>query len=536
MNRILAGLFVLLSPVLRGSATRKILASLFVVAISFAATFWAMGKLSPSVGGAGSRPALVELPPLKPATRPSVIVAPTAVALSTIGAALEATAPRNFSGKNENPTSAIFSKMDMATTAARGPISVGAQADRLTISTAINGTVHATGQLGAQAVNVAQAVGGLLGGPVAQQVQNVAGKPFDQTVDMRGNIVVTARPAITSEWRLDPNLAAQVTIAETAMSIAGVKVNVAEQAKPLVDNVVNQQVSALQARLQADPFIEVAARREWDKMCRSIPLGGAGSGLPDLWLELRPTRAFTAPPRIEAKQIILTVGVQAETRILIGETKPSCPFPSRLEIVPQVEHGRIAIGLPIDVPFTDVSRLLDAQLKGRMFPEDGSAPVVVVVQSASVAASGDRLLISLRVKAQENKSWFGFGAQADIHVWGRPVLDRDKQTLRMTDVALAVESEAAFGLLGAAARRAMPHLQNALAEHAVVDLKPFATNAREKIGVALADFRRSSEDIRIDAAITDLRLDGIEFDSKTLRVIAEAGGTVAATVTKLPGM
>ncbi|MEN3379059.1 MAG: hypothetical protein V7604_4414, partial [Hyphomicrobiales bacterium] len=42
----------------------------------------------------------------------------------------------------------------------------------------------------------------------------------------------------------------------------------------------------------------------------------------------------------------------------------------------------------------------------------------VTIQSATVAPSGDRLLISLRVKAREKKSWFGLGADAMVHVWG----------------------------------------------------------------------------------------------------------------------
>ena len=100
------------------------------------------------------------------------------------------------------------------------------------------------------------------------------------------------------------------------------------------------------------------------------------------------------------------------------------------------------------------------------------------MQRAKVAASGDRLLISLLVKAKEKKSWFGFGTEATVHVWGKPALDREQQMLRMSDISLAVESEAAFGLLGAASRAAMPYLQAALQKNAVIDLKPFAANAR----------------------------------------------------------
>jgi len=139
------------------------------------------------------------------------------------------------------------------------------------------------------------------------------------------------------------------------------------------------------------------------------------------------------------------------------------------------------------------------------------------------------------VNAKEKKSFFGFGGESNVHIWGKPVLDQAQQTLRLTDIELAVESEAAFGLLGAAARAAMPHLQKALAEKATVDLKPFATNAQKKIAAVIADFQKNEDGIRVAAEITKLRLADIAFDSKTLRVIAEAEGTINVYVTAVSG-
>jgi hypothetical protein len=62
----------------------------------------------------------------------------------------------------------------------------------------------------------------------------------------------------------------------------------------------------------------------------------------------------------------------------------------------------------------------------------------------------------------------------------------------------------------------------------------FATNARRSIDAAIADFQRTASGVRVDATATDLRLVGLEFDSKVLRVIGEADGTVRVTVTALP--
>jgi hypothetical protein len=157
------------------------------------------------------------------------------------------------------------------------------------------------------------------------------------------------------------------------------------------------------------------------------------------------------------------------------------------------------------------------------------------VKHASVTPAGDRLLISLLVHAKEKTSFFGFGGEATVHIWGRPVLDAGQQALRFTGLELAVESEAAFGLLGAAARAVMPHLQRVLAAKAIIDLKPFAANAQKRIAEAIADFQRNDDVVRADADINNLRLSAITFDSKILRVVAAAEGAINVSVTKLPG-
>jgi len=347
--------------------------------------------------------------------------------------------------------------------------------------------------------------------------------------------MVTARPQLLPTWRIEPNLSGQVAVADGGLSVVGIKINVSNEVKPFIDRAVSDQIGTLQNQLRNDTTIEQIARREWAKMCRSISFAAAGPSAPKLWLEMRPTRAFAAQPQIDASNVTLTVGVQAETRVVPTETKPNCPFPSQLQIVPPLENGRVSIAAPIDIPFTEVNRILEAQLKGRKFPDDPNAAAEVIVQKASVAPSGDRLLISLQVKAREKKSWFGLGADANVFVWGRPQLDSAKQLLRLTDITLDVDSEAAFGLLGTAARAAIPYLKDSLEQNAVIDLKPFAESARKSIEAAIVDFQKDTDGVRADATVTGLRLAEIAYDSKTLRVIAEAEGAVKVAVSKLPG-
>lgn len=521
---------------MRGTSRRipgiRLLGGIAVILVFFFSTLWVMDRISPSASDAP--PVLAQLPALPAATRTSTIIAPAAIALTAIRDTLERAAPRDFSGAPDNPVSKLLSKAEIGWSVTRSPLAMSGKSDGVTVTTTLNGSFRVVGQIADQAGNLTGALAGILNSGLGSGVQKLTGKTLDQRADIRGNVAVQSRPALTTGWRLEPNLSSQVSIADANLSIAGLKLSASNEMRPLLDKAVGEQMTALQSRLRNDPFLEQAARREWVKMCRSISLGAAGAGLPNLWLELRPTRAFAAQPRTDANAVTLTLGIQAQTRIVAEETKPSCPFPAKLDLVPQMDQGRVNIGVPIDVPFTELNRILEPQLKNKTFPEDGSGPVQVTVLRASLAAAGERLLISLRVKATERKSWFGFGTEATIHVWGRPVLDKAEQMLRLDDVSLAVESEAAFGLLGAAAKAAVPYLEAALAKNAVVDLKPFAASARKSIEGAIADFRKQQDGVNVDAAVTGLRLVGIEFDSKMLRVVAEADGNVRVAVSKLP--
>jgi Domain of unknown function (DUF4403) len=515
---------------------KAILLAIAVIAISFFVSLKAMDWLSPR--GTVPAPALAQLPPLPPAPRSSVILAQITIPISAIRDAADRGAARSFAGKADNPVSQILQNADIGWTASRGPIAATGAQDVLSLTTALTGKLNVTGSLSSKATGaVGDALGGLLGGNVAKQIGSVNIKALSASAEIRGNIVITSRPKLAAAWHLEPNLGAQVTLGDTSVSLAGARVNVPAQVKPMIDKTVADQIATAGARIRNDPSLERNARIQWAKACRSIPLqgNGAAASTPPLWLELRPTRAVAVQPRVDAAAVTLILGIEAETRITPAQTTPDCPFPEKISIVPPTPAG-VSIGIPIDLPFTDINKIVEAQFAGRTFPEDGSGSVNVTVKRASVAASGDRLLISLLVNAKEKSSFLGFGGEATVHIWGRPVLDQAQQTLRLANIELAVESEAAFGLLGAAARAAMPHLQKVLADKATVDLKPFLAGTQKKIATAIADFQKNEDGVRVAADITSLNLADIAFDSKTLRVIAEAAGAINVTITTLPGL
>jgi hypothetical protein len=504
-----------------------ILIATAIVAVSFTVTLKAFDWLMPR---ALTPPTLQALPPLPP-IRQSTVVVPVSVPLNAIRDLVDKVAPRSFSGKADNPVSQFVQNADIRWTATRGAVAARGAQDQLTITAPLTGTLQAKGSLSANTqTKVDETLNKLLGGKIAKQI-GVNIKSFNANGDIKGTIAIAARPQVLPNWHVDPHLTAQVTLSDSGVTIGGARVDVPAQVKPVIDKAIADQLGHLERQIRDDGALERSARREWARLCRSIPLQGAG--VPNgFWLEIRPTKALAAQPQVDAATATLTLGVVADTRITAGQTKPACPFPPALEMVAPDTAG-VKIAVPIDIPFQELDRIVESQFVGKTFPERGGGSAAITVKRAKVAASGDRLLISLLVDAREQKSLFGFGTEATLHIWGKPVLDQEDQTMRLADMQLAVESEAAFGLLGDAARTAVPYLEKAIADKAVVDLKPEAANVQRRVGAMIAAYQRNEDGLRISSEISSLRLTDVTFDSAMLRVTAEANGILEVTLTRL---
>src|SRR5207244_3141794 len=120
--------------------------------------------------------------------------------------------------------------------------------DVLTLATPLTGTLNVTGSLSAKATGaVGDALGGLLGGNVAKQIGSVNIKNLNANAEIKGNVIITARPKIAANWRIEPNLTAQVNLNDSSLSVAGARGNVPAQGKPLIDKNVAEQIELVQA-------------------------------------------------------------------------------------------------------------------------------------------------------------------------------------------------------------------------------------------------------------------------------------------------
>src|SRR3984885_3698484 len=216
---------------------RTVILGAAVVAAAFVGATLLMNLLWPaSKSLQQDRPALAAVAPLQPLTGTSTVLAPAAIALTAIRDALDAQAPRNLSGKPQNPVSKLLTNADLNFDIARGPLTVSGRPDALVVVTPLTGQFKATGTIASGANSVGNTIGNLVGGSVGQAVQNFAGKAFDQHADIQGTVTTTSKPTISPNWRLAPNLSAQVNVVDVILPIAGLKLSVAGPGEPFLHN------------------------------------------------------------------------------------------------------------------------------------------------------------------------------------------------------------------------------------------------------------------------------------------------------------
>ena len=247
---------------------KPILLGLVALVVSFAVSLHVMNTFWPVKM---EKPVVAKLPPLPPVARNSEILTPIAISITALRDALDRAAPRNLGGKAENPVSQILQNADISWTVSRGPIAASGAQNALALSTPLDGKLTVLGSLSvASGTALGNALGNVLGNNAVKQLGSVSIKSLNANAAIHGNVGVTSRPAILREWRIDPKLTAQVSIGDSSLTVAGAKVAVPAQVKPVIDKTVNEQLALLQQRLWIRDRSAHASQHELDEAAASM--------------------------------------------------------------------------------------------------------------------------------------------------------------------------------------------------------------------------------------------------------------------------
>ncbi len=193
--------------------------------------------------------------------------------LSAIRDAAEHATPRSFAGKANNPVAQVLQNADIGWTASRGAIAATGAQDALSLAAPLSGKINVTGSLSAKVSGaVGDAIGSLLGADAAKQIGGINIKNMNANAEIKGNVVITMRPRFAANWHVEPNFSAQVNLGDSTMTVAGARLNVPAQIKPVIDKTVNEQMNAIGEQLRNDPTLMRNAQAQWSAR---LPFGAA---------------------------------------------------------------------------------------------------------------------------------------------------------------------------------------------------------------------------------------------------------------------
>ncbi len=330
--------------------------------------------------------------------------------------------------------------------------------------------------------------------------------------NVRGNLRATLHPMLNSNWRLEPNLTTEVHLSRAEL-LRVISV------RTLVTRALNRELGDIRSRFERDvsndDFIKEAARQQWYKICRSFPLG-SDSGI---WLEVKPVAVRSVQPAVDAQNIHLQFGLDAETRVVETQTQPQCPFPEEL-IIEDFQTGYFQIELPTELEYDTLEAFLKEKFADKTVGEDVSA----TIDAVSIHPDGEAIVLGVALTMKKG-GWFGPWAQGTVYLSAEPRLNVDTQEIILTKFQLDIESRNALVAIFGEVSESV--LLLALGDEVVFDFSPKLEEARGQAEQAMNAI--STDELLVEAQLSEVRLTSLDVGPDKLRLVATAQGQIVAS-------
>lgn len=467
-------------------------------------------QISPAIVSAGE-PGPIEVPL-------STVFLPLSIPIAAIQNRLNEVVPGIFSGSSADPVrdSAVVEDT-LSWVARRGPIHVNGGEGQLWLWAGARGDASVRGKL--------RPLRGKVGKILRRATGGASDIPFHVHADALAGLTATIRPELLSDWRIKPNISAQVGVLRAEVPIGGIaRVDVRPEVKAALDRQVRRQLSRLAQRIATDRRLQRLAAREWARLHKVEPL----SKDPTSWLVVRPVGIEAAPIEVGRQAIRLGLGIQAEAEVVVAATPPDNP----LHALPPLSftssrEGRLnlnALGLApwgeINVALTQ--RLVDRSVEFR----DGT---VLIIRRAEVSPWGRRVLLTIDLEAERGALYQTGGR---LYLSAEPRLDAQAQRLILEHLDFTLETR--NSLVALAGLLMEPSILEALQEHATIDLSPYVEQGRATAARAIerlvADMPNG---VQLQAHVSEISISDLRVTQENLQIVVNAQAEVDAAISSL---
>jgi hypothetical protein len=337
----------------------------------------------------------------------------------------------------------------------RGPVEVGFAGERITFAIPIKGTLTVGGRL--------------------RPVPLGRGLPVQETVDFSGWVRGTASPSITPDWQPDPRPTAQLDLGRAELRVLDVfSVRVVSFLEGRLNPVLNQELRQAATRLVEDLGLRRKAETAW----RDLHVTRRAVPGENVWIRFQPTGLSLARIAGSTDRLHTGLGISGRISLTVGAAPAQLQQPAPLP--PLVLDGPRSGGFEMEVPVAaapeELSRVAGRAFQGLRFRADRSRDVVI--ETASLGAAGDRLVLTLDFRME------GGGAHSGRMILrGHPAFDAASKALRLS----GLQYDLTKGDLGLRLfdRLHRAELVERLEKNARLDLAPLLDQAERESARAL---------------------------------------------------
>lgn len=429
---------------------------------------------------------------------------------------LNARAPKNFSGRIEDPTDALVDDY-ISWNLSLGELTLQGTGSGLRFEVPVTGGASLEGRVGAKKKNK-----GLLG-----ELEETLSVPFSESVVLGGFVSGHMRPVFLPDWTIDPQLSADLALSKAEADLFGkaIKVSFRDAIKDEVNAEVRKFIADVNQRIASDATLRREAEKGWGVLHQVVQVNDS----PPVSVVLRPADVGADDPVTTEQEVILRIAASVHTAVRIGSREPLPGIPKELPSLGPVPYGvsEFQFAIPVVIHLESLQALTPGQLG---LPEAFETPVGIVrIRHLSLLGRGAQVQVTADIEVSSDSDSRIDGI---VSITGKPVLDQERDVFRVEDLRVDVESSSK--IFEGAGFLLEPALLAELGKRTVFDMRALG----EQVAAAgdaeiLAMTKTLPEGIELDANITRVGASTLVIHDSWLIVIAEATGDLSVRVNQL---